>query len=56
MVSGRVKQVVSYTVAIVWEFAWADSGLVVLEEWSSYRGGRLTGLTVFRKNAFDKNQ
>ena len=31
----------SYTVTIVWEFAWADSALVVLDEWSSYRGGRL---------------
>ena len=31
----------SYTVPIVWEFAWADSTLVVLDEWSSYRGGRL---------------
>ena len=26
---------------IAWEFAWADSVLVVLDEWSSYRGGRL---------------
>ena len=24
-----------------WTFAWADSALVVLDEWSSYRGGRL---------------
>ena len=31
----------SYTVTIVWEFAWADSLLVVLDEWSSYRGGCL---------------
>ena len=22
---------------IVWEFVWADSALVVLDEWSSYR-------------------
>ena len=29
------------TVTNVWEFAWADSALVVLDEWSSYRGGRL---------------
>ena len=28
----------SYTVTIVWIFAWTDSALVVLEEWSSYRG------------------
>ena len=26
---------------ILWEFAWADSVLVVLDEWSSYRGGWL---------------
>ena len=31
----------SYTVATVWEFAWADSALVVLDEWSSFRDGRL---------------
>ena len=31
----------SYTITIIWEFAWADSALVVLDEWSSYRGGRL---------------
>ena len=27
---------------IVWEIALADSALVVLDEWSSYRGGRLS--------------
>ena len=32
---------VLYTVMFVWEFAVADSALVVLEEWSSYRGGHL---------------
>ena len=31
----------SYTVMIVWKLAWADSALVVLDDWSSYRGGRL---------------
>ena len=31
----------SYTVMILWEFAWADSALVVLDEWPSYRGGCL---------------
>ena len=30
-----------YTVTIAWEFAWADSALVVLHKWSSYRGSRL---------------
>ena len=37
----------SYTVTIAWEFAWADSALAVLDEWSSYRGGHL--------NRFDFN-
>ena len=37
----------SYTVTIAREFAWVDSGSVVLDEWSSYRGGRL--------NRFDCN-
>ena len=31
----------SYTVTIVWKFAWANSALVVLDKWSSYRGGCL---------------
>ena len=29
----------SYTVPIVWEFAWADSALIILDEWLSHRGG-----------------
>ena len=37
----------SYTITIVWEFAWADSALVVLDVWSSYRCDRL--------NRFDCN-
>ena len=37
----------SYTVTIVWEFAWADSGLIVLDEWSSIIEVVVgTGLTV----------
>ena len=36
----------SYAVMIVWEFAWADSALVNLGEWSSYRGGRLNRFDV----------
>ena len=36
-----------YTVTIVREFAGVDSALVVLDEWLSYRGGRL--------NRFDCN-
>ena len=47
MVAGRVKQVVvlysNYCTGIVG----VDSALVVLDEWSSYRGGRL--------NMFDCN-
>ena len=31
-----------YTVTVVQEFAWADSALVILDEWSSYRGGHLS--------------
>ena len=31
----------SYTLTIVWGFAWVDSALVVLDEGSSYGGGRL---------------
>ena len=30
----------SYTVTIVWELAWADSALVILDEWLSYRDGQ----------------
>ena len=32
----------SYTVMIVWELAWVDSALVVLDEWSSYWSGRIS--------------
>ena len=39
----------SYTVMIVWEFAWVDSALVVLDEWSSYRGGPLNRFDCKRK-------
>ena len=31
----------SYTVTILWEFAWVDSALVTFDEWLSYRGARL---------------
>ena len=34
------------TLDFVVEFAWADSALVVLDEWSFYRGGLWAGLTV----------
>ena len=42
MVAGRVRQVVVFTVMIVEEFAWADSALVGLDEWSPYGVGRLS--------------
>ena len=32
----------SYTVTLVWEFAWADSASVVLDKWSFYRGGHVS--------------
>ena len=38
----RLDRLSSYTVTIVWELAWADSALVVLGEWLSYRGGRIS--------------
>ena len=38
MVDGHVRQVVVFIVTIVWELAWAHAALVVLDEWTSYRG------------------
>ena len=32
----------SYTLTVVWKFAWVDSALVVLVEWSSFIGDYLT--------------
>ena len=51
----------SYTVTIVWEFALADPVLVVLDEWSSYRGGRLNRfdcglLLIYTLVVFTSNQ
>ena len=40
----------SYTITIVWRFAWADSALVVLDEWSSYRDSRLNRFDCTRKD------
>ena len=37
----------SYAVTIIWELAWADSALVALGKWLSYRDGRI--------NRFDCN-
>ena len=42
VVAGCVRQVVSYAVTIIWELARADSALVILGEWLSYKGGRIT--------------
>ena len=48
VVAGRVRQVVVwYSNDCIRKFACADSALVVLDEWSFYRGGRL--------NKFDCN-
>ena len=38
-----------YAVTIIQEFAWADSALVGLDEWSSYRGGRLNRFDCIAK-------
>ena len=38
----------SYAIKTVWEFTRADSALVVLVKWSSYRGGRLYRLDCNR--------
>ena len=35
-------RLLSYTVMFVWELAQADSALVILDEWLSYRGGRFS--------------
>ena len=41
MVAGHIRWL-SYIRVIVWELGWADSALGVLDEWASYRGGRLS--------------
>ena len=41
MVAGRVRQVAILYSNDCQGIAWADSALVVLDDWSSYRGGRL---------------
>ena len=42
----------SYTVTIAWEMAWEDSALVVLNQWSLYRGGRFTKFDCKYTNTF----
>ena len=44
----------SYTVTIVWEFARADSVLVVLDEWSFCRGGRLNRFDCIYESKYPK--
>ena len=41
VVAGRARQVVVLYSKSVWEFAWADSAMAILDEWSSYRYGHL---------------
>ena len=41
MASGHIRQFSSYTITILWDFAWADSAMAILDKWSSYSGGRL---------------
>ena len=46
----------SYAVMIVWEFAWADSALVVLDKWLSYRGRRLNRFDCKMKVSFTESK
>ena len=39
----------SFAVPIAWEFAWVDSVVVVIDEWLSYRGGRLNRFDCRRR-------
>ena len=48
MVAGRVRQVAVLYSNDCREFAWAVSALVALDEWSSYRGGRLNRLDCIK--------
>ena len=52
-----------YAVRVIWELAWADSALVILDKWSSYRGGCLSrfncvyiiNIRYFQGRNFHKN-
>ena len=52
-----------YAVRGIWELAWADSALVILDKWSSYRGGCLSrfncvyiiNIRYFQGRNFHKN-
>ena len=49
----------SYTVTIVRKFTWADPALIVLDEWSSYGGGRLNRfdcILLYGSSLFSQNQ
>ena len=39
----------SYAIMIVWELAWVESTLVILDEYSSYRGCRLSRFDCISK-------
>ena len=57
VVAGRVRQVVVLYSNDCMGICWGDSALVVLDEWSSYRGGRLNRFdcTILTINHFIKN-
>ena len=42
----KLDRWLSYRVTTIWDFAWVDSALVVLDELSSYRAFVSTGLSV----------
>ena len=50
MFAGTLDRCSSYTVMIVWEFAWADSALVILDKWSSYGSGCLSRFHSTQRN------
>ena len=43
----------SYTITTVWELAWADSALVVLDDWLSYGGGRISRFDYITRDSGD---
>ena len=44
----------SYTVTIVWELAWVDSAMVILDKWLTYRGGRISRFDCNLKLSINK--
>ena len=41
MVAGHIRTFSTYTITIRPGYAWADSAMTILDDWSSYRGGLL---------------